>query len=34
MGRAVSGLVIQLCLLWVIMTSFVLYNADLNHSLD
>ncbi len=34
MGRAVSGLVIQLCLLWVITTSFVIYNADLNHSLD
>ncbi len=29
MGRAVSGLVIQLCLLWVIMTYFGLYNAGL-----
>lgn len=34
MGRAVSGLVIQLCLLRVIRTSFGLYDADLNHSLD
>lgn len=34
MGRALSGLVIQLCLLLVIMTCFVFYNTDLNHSLD
>ncbi len=34
MGRAVNGLVIQICLLRVIMTYFGLYKANLNHSLD
>lgn len=34
MGRALSGLFIQLCLLMVIMTTFVIYDIDLNYSLD